>query len=457
MQSIKMPSGIIAIDEPIKLLTLAEYNAIKNKSDRVYFITDNDRKNVIRIFKSGIELNHYSASQVKLDPSGNITKTNVQDAIIENDSHIKSTNINLNNHASNTSNPHKVTKTQVGLGNVDNTSDINKPVSTAQKKAIDAVNTSLTIHAENTIAHITAAERTEWNSKAAGVHIHDDRYYTESEMNNKLSGKVDLSETGMDIAINKLTEGMSVPVDDDYYIAQYAGGGTTTTTYHRRPIKKLWEYIKSKLAGVATSGSYNDLSNKPTIGDGTVTIIQDGTSKGTFTMNQTGNTTITLTDNNTDTWRGIQNNLTSDSTSDSLSAAQGKKLKELVDDKADGDHAHSTASGSSAGFMSAADKSTLDILEFRTQNVYASIGGNSSGEIGFLMPPKSGASRFIVSVLFLNGNYSSYLTWYQVRVSGNYMYACCRNYGAGTWSGRVKASCLYMPDSHVTNRDDNNW
>ena len=35
----------------------------------------------------------------------------------------------------------------------------------------------------------------------------------------------------------------------------------------------------------------------------------------------------------TNTWRGIQNNLTSDSTSDSLSAAQGKVLKGLVDSK----------------------------------------------------------------------------------------------------------------------------
>lgn len=35
----------------------------------------------------------------------------------------------------------------------------------------------------------------------------------------------------------------------------------------------------------------------------------------------------------TNTWRGIQNNLTSDSTSDSLSAAQGKALKALVDGK----------------------------------------------------------------------------------------------------------------------------
>lgn len=50
------------------------------------------------------------------------------------------------------------------------------------------------------------------------------------------------------------------------------------------------------------SGSYNDLSNKPTIpsvGNGAITITQNGTTKGTFTTNQSGNTTIELTDNNT--------------------------------------------------------------------------------------------------------------------------------------------------------------
>lgn len=136
------------------------------------------------------------------------------------------------------------------------------------------------------------------------------------------------------VLINSLSTGESTPTDADYYISQYVGGGTKTTTYHRRPMSALWNYIKSKLATVATSGSYNDLTNKPTIpsvGNGTVTIKQAGTSKGTFTMNQTGNTTIELTDNNT--WRGIQNNLTSDSTNDSLSANQGKVLKGLIDKK----------------------------------------------------------------------------------------------------------------------------
>ena len=45
--------------------------------------------------------------------------------------------VNLNSHTSNTSNPHKVTKAQVGLGNVDNTSDLAKPISNATQSALD--------------------------------------------------------------------------------------------------------------------------------------------------------------------------------------------------------------------------------------------------------------------------------------------------------------------------------
>lgn len=46
------------------------------------------------------------------------------------------TTTSLNNHINNTKNPHSVTKDQVGLGNVDNTSDANKPISTATKEAL---------------------------------------------------------------------------------------------------------------------------------------------------------------------------------------------------------------------------------------------------------------------------------------------------------------------------------
>lgn len=43
----------------------------------------------------------------------------------------------IDGHEANTSNPHSVTKTQVGLGNADNTSDANKPISTATQAALD--------------------------------------------------------------------------------------------------------------------------------------------------------------------------------------------------------------------------------------------------------------------------------------------------------------------------------
>lgn len=112
------------------------------------------------------------------------------------------------------------------------------------------------------------------------------------------TGKTSLGDSA-NVLINALSTGSDTPKDGDYYVSQYVNGGTSTTTYHRRPMSALWNYIKSKLSTVATSGSYNDLSNKPTIGNGTVTIKQAGTSKGSFTMNQSGNTTIELTDNNT--------------------------------------------------------------------------------------------------------------------------------------------------------------
>jgi len=53
------------------------------------------------------------------------------------DSVYEAKNANIQAHIADTNNPHIVTKVQVGLGNVDNTSDVNKPVSTAQQAALD--------------------------------------------------------------------------------------------------------------------------------------------------------------------------------------------------------------------------------------------------------------------------------------------------------------------------------
>ena len=50
---------------------------------------------------------------------------------------INAVQTNLETHINNKSNPHEVTKDQVGLGNVDNTSDANKPISTATQTALN--------------------------------------------------------------------------------------------------------------------------------------------------------------------------------------------------------------------------------------------------------------------------------------------------------------------------------
>ena len=81
-------------------------------------------------------------------------KTYVDDLIADTGSGVTALETKVNNHIANKSNPHVVTKTQVGLGNVNNTSDANKPVSTAQATAIadakaagTAAQTSINSHA----------------------------------------------------------------------------------------------------------------------------------------------------------------------------------------------------------------------------------------------------------------------------------------------------------------------
>lgn len=70
-------------------------------------------------------------------------------------------------------------------------------------------------------------------------------------------------------------------------------GETIATIFGK--IRKWFADLKT----VAFSGSYDDLIDKPTIGNGKVTIKQKGVEKGSFAMNQSGDATIELTDENT--------------------------------------------------------------------------------------------------------------------------------------------------------------
>lgn len=91
--------------------------------------------------KDGLTYNIYRTSTlVSLASSAKITL--VLESITDSDLDT------LAAHIQDTSNPHAVTKAQIGLPNVDNTADIDKPVSTPTQEAITAVKT----YADNTLA-----------------------------------------------------------------------------------------------------------------------------------------------------------------------------------------------------------------------------------------------------------------------------------------------------------------
>lgn len=137
----------------------------------------------------------------------------------------------------------------------------------------------------------------EINEKLTGVavsgHNHDDRYYTESEMDAKLNGKANASHT------------------HNYAGSSSAGGAANSAN-------KL-----NKNAGSATQGVY----------------FKDGVPVAmTCTLGKSVPADAKFTDTNT--WRGVQDNLTSTATNQSLSANQGKVLKGLLDGKAASSHTH---------------------------------------------------------------------------------------------------------------------
>ena len=101
--------------------------------------------------------------------------------------------------------------------------------------------------------------------------------------------------------------------------------------------QEIKDYIKSQGMGVTLEEvkALIDSSDKNT----TYTLTKNENNE--IVLTGSDGSTTSVTDSDTNTWRGIQNNLTSDSTTDSLSAAQGRILKDLVDGKASSSHTHS--------------------------------------------------------------------------------------------------------------------
>ena len=156
-----------------------------------------------------------AALNLKSDKSTTYSKTEVDDLLApkldsETAEDTYATIANLNAHTTNKSNPHGVTKAQVGLGNVDNTSDLAKPVSTATQAALDGKQNTLTQAQLNAVnSGITAAKVSTYDNYAteiAGKQPAGD-YATNTSLSQGLDGKVDknqgVASAGKVLAVNE--------------------------------------------------------------------------------------------------------------------------------------------------------------------------------------------------------------------------------------------------------------
>lgn len=139
-----------AINKEISDRKAADTANFKELEDAITFVVDS--------LEGRIQATDNNLAKEVQDRKGEITRV---EKLISDEAATRAqadTNVNakVDSHIGNKSNPHGVTKAQVGLGNVNNTSDADKPVSTAQATAIaDAkaagtnAQTNLTTHIQN--------------------------------------------------------------------------------------------------------------------------------------------------------------------------------------------------------------------------------------------------------------------------------------------------------------------
>ena len=147
-------------------------------------------------------------------------------------------------------------------------------------------------------------------------HTHDDRYYTESEMDGKLNSKVNNNEAGANGLLSKLSVWTATPTDDTYLMRQDTGGGNS---FGRVKFSTIWSYIKSKADAIYAAKSHTH--TKAQIADfpaslknpTALTIQTNGTTAATYdgsaakTVNVTkGNIGLGNVDNTADINKSVK-------------------------------------------------------------------------------------------------------------------------------------------------------
>lgn len=139
------------------------------------------------------------------------------------------------------------TKAEVGLGKVDNTADADKTVKRAT--------TAGTADSANSVAWGNVRDKP--TTFPVEAHNHDDRYYTEAEMDGKLEKKSPTDHThDLSELISGLSIGNSTTLNDGVQIITQ-DTDTANQKYYRRPLAVLWDYIKSKADSVYSAIGHN--------------------------------------------------------------------------------------------------------------------------------------------------------------------------------------------------------
>lgn len=216
---------------------------------------------------------------------------------------LEETGTSLTTHTSAKGNPHGVTKSQVGLGNVDNTSDANKPISTAAQTALDkkantadlskvaisgsyndlsgkptipsavTVDTAMSSTSTNPVQNKVVNEALGTKANSADLTSH-----TGSKSN---PHGVTKSQVGLGNVPNVATNDQTPTFTAATTRANIASGEKLSVILGK--IAKFFTDLKT----VAFSGSYDDLSNKPTI---PAAVAVKGNAETAY---RTGNVNIT--------------------------------------------------------------------------------------------------------------------------------------------------------------------
>ena len=180
----------------------------------------------------------------------------------------------LDAHIADMSNPHNVTKEQVGLGNVDNTADVDKPVSNAVNSAIvTATDDMATKSYVNQKDNLKADKAT----TLSGYGITD--AYTEDEINDTISLKADTS-----------------------YVDGKSGDLTTLTTTDKSSLVKAVNEVYDK-----TALFYNTVADM--VADTKLKVGKAVITHGYYTPNDGGGARYLIKDTATDYSIPIANNL----------------------------------------------------------------------------------------------------------------------------------------------------